>query len=185
MPRAHSYMRALNETDRVQDVRTPDWIINFIELHIGKMVDVCPLNAPHDCLDRKSYVWPKLAFCNPPYKNIGPFIQRACDERSCRTVCLVPLRTNTPWFLQNVHGRHRVLPISGEVQFKGWVNKLPVPLAFVLIGDFNREFPGHCYVRRPLDACKAIGKVSVNRKKTTHQTAALVFPAGELVFIKV
>ena len=47
-------------------------------------------------------------FCNPPWSNIRPFIEKAPEAQLA--VFLIPARTNCKWF-------HRALELGGRVEF--------------------------------------------------------------------
>ena len=43
-------------------------------------------------------IWGHTVFCNPPYgRQIGRWVEKASKEK-CKTVMLLPARTDTKWF---------------------------------------------------------------------------------------
>jgi phage N-6-adenine-methyltransferase len=78
------------------------------------------------------------AWLNPPYSQLGPFMERACREAEAGldVVCLVPARPETRWFWRYA-SRGLVLFIDGRVQFlaggKPGANTAPFPSCLVVL----------------------------------------------------
>ncbi len=68
-----------------------------------------------------------VVWCNPPYSRVGDWMARARNEahmNGVRSVCLVPVRTDTGWWTASVHrpvvipyGAARVTLLKGRVKF--------------------------------------------------------------------
>ena len=74
-------------------------------------------------------------FCNPPWSNIRPFVERATDADLA--VLLVPARTNAKWF-------HRALELGawprffpGRVRFVGAPHNCPVDCMLLVFKRFR------------------------------------------------
>ncbi|QDH46534.1 putative N-6-adenine-methyltransferase [Aeromonas phage LAh_9] len=60
--------------------------------------------------------WAETNWCNPPYSDIGPWVEKAIEqvERGCVTVMLVPSNIDTKWFQRALESEYtRILIISG------------------------------------------------------------------------
>lgn len=72
---------------------------------------------------------------NPPYgKTIGAWVQKAREEseRGALVVGLLPVRTDTRWWQQNVIGHADVRYIAGRLRFGKATNSAPFPSALAL-----------------------------------------------------
>lgn len=87
---------------------TPLWLFNYAKNYYGDFdLDVC---ASHDSYKCQSYYtteenslvqpWSRLNWCNPPYSNIRPWVEKAALEANegNRTVMLLPADFSTQWF---------------------------------------------------------------------------------------
>jgi site-specific DNA-methyltransferase (adenine-specific) len=81
---------------------TPDFIFAALEREFGITLDPCPLN-PEPTEDGLQLDWTdQVVFCNPPWSNIAPWVEKALISR-CTTVLLLPARTDVHWFHQLLH----------------------------------------------------------------------------------
>lgn len=118
-------------------------------LHLGTVfdwdVDVCA-SYPNVCqryftesIDGLSQSWTGLSWMNPPYgSEIGKWVQKARNEPGT-IVCLVPARTDTAWWQNNVPHADFVVFIRGRLKFGGHANSAPFPSAFVVFGQINNQ----------------------------------------------
>jgi phage N-6-adenine-methyltransferase len=64
----------------------------------------------------------KNVWCNPPYKGIGPWIQRGQGAASraggTRSVFLLPARCEQPWFHVSLFHASEISFFTGRIQFK-------------------------------------------------------------------
>lgn len=87
------------------DWATPEDLYRDLDREFRFTFDPCPLQGA-DGLTRP---WKgQRVYCNPPYSNIYPFLERAVDADVA--VFLLPSRTGTDWF-------HRFAPRATEVRF--------------------------------------------------------------------
>lgn len=99
-----------------EDIRqlwqTPKWFFDYWNLSYDFTLDIAASEVNHLCdsyitehdnafeydfsLHAGEYVW-----CNPPYRDINPWIELACrnaDEHNVGTVLLIPADVSTSWF---------------------------------------------------------------------------------------
>lgn len=98
-------------------------------------------------------VWSGTCWMNPPYgREIGKWVFQAkrmtgnlenyplLKVTDCiAVVCLVPARTDTRWWHDNVPQASQVVFIKGRLKFGGAKNSAPFPSAFVVFGEINNE----------------------------------------------
>lgn len=93
-------------------------------------------------------IWNDYSLCwmNPPYgRQIGVWMNKAriCGNglhglrKNTSVVCLVPARTDTLWWQNNVRDASHVVFIKGRLKFGGAKNSAPFPSAFVVFGEIN------------------------------------------------
>ncbi len=81
-------------------------------------------------LDGLAREWGKRVFCNPPYSEIPRFIERAWRSLRDGTqiVCfLLPARTDTRWFHDELLGKAEIRFIRGRLRFNGARYNAPFP----------------------------------------------------------
>lgn len=96
--------------ERNQKLATPNWFIHRLEVTLGRAfeLDVCALRrtskAPRyysPAKDGLTQHWLGLWWCNPPYADIMPWVERGLEQserwRSTGWF-LLPSRTDTAWF---------------------------------------------------------------------------------------
>ena len=73
-------------------------------------------------------VWGDVNWCNPPYSDIGSWIDKASKEhkRGCTTVMLVPADTSVKWFKRAYDSCNEIRFISGRLSFINADTQLPV-----------------------------------------------------------
>lgn len=102
--------------------------------------DPCPVNPLFDGL---SVEWGKKNFINPPYSQIGDWVNRAVRDYNYRkfdkTWFLVPARTDTRWFNFIYSFCDYVIFITGCLKFGDSSNSAPFPSVLLRLGDL-RDF---------------------------------------------
>lgn len=97
---------------RTQTLQTPWHVVRRLESHLGRRFDLDVCAEPHTAKAGAHYTadddglglpWScRLAWCNPPYRAIGPWIAKGNEEtvggRCGCVVYLVPSRTSAPWW---------------------------------------------------------------------------------------
>ena len=99
---------------------TPQSFFDLLDAEFGFEVDVCALSANAKC--RKFYspaedglkqTWTGICWMNPPYgRPIKDWMKKALDsaDAGATVVCLVPTRTNAPWW-------HDYVMKASEIRF--------------------------------------------------------------------
>lgn len=116
---------------RDQCARTPTWLMEEIrdEFHVTNF-DPCPAGWDGK-VDGLKIPWGEpgdMVYINPPYDDIAPWLQKACEERKrgVGTVALIPARTHTRWFQEYVFRQaNRIRFLEGCIKFQGYKNKCP------------------------------------------------------------
>ena len=87
--------------------------------------------------------WRGLCWMNPPYgKEISKWIFRARIHGllpGTTVVCLLPARTDTKWWHNNISFASHVVFIKGRLKFGDQKGSAPFPSAFVVFGELNDE----------------------------------------------
>lgn len=80
-------------------------------------------------------------FCNPPFGDITPWVEKAFEERKlgARTAMLVPAGVGSNWWRDHVHEKSRVLLLNGRLTFVGHKQPYPKDCALLLYASF-RDF---------------------------------------------
>ena len=124
---------------------TPQDLYNELDKQYGFTLDPCatPSNAKCDNFytkqdDGLSKSWKgHVVFMNPPYgREIGKWIKKASEERSCCVVCLIPSRTDTKYWHEFIFpNAHKIMFIKGRLKFGGHENSAPFPSAIVVFDN--------------------------------------------------
>src|SRR5574337_176460 len=110
-----------------QEWGTPPLLVKWLKENFGLSWDVCATEGnavfgPQRCytpkMDGLSRPWPNGWFCNPPWKNISPWVYEAMGAHAqCRSgIMLVPARTDRLWFA-NATRSARVVWITGRLAY--------------------------------------------------------------------
>jgi phage N-6-adenine-methyltransferase len=108
---------------------TPVWLFEYAQSRFGNFdLDVCAAHDSFKCqpyytIEDNSLVqpWAYLNWCNPPYSNIRPWVEKAALETNLgnRTVMLLPADFSTQWFKLVWDMSSEILVINKRVQFVG------------------------------------------------------------------
>lgn len=108
---------------------TPTWLYEYAESRFGKFdLDVCAAHDSFKCepyytIEDNSLVqpWRQNNWCNPPYSNIQPWIEKAVLETDMErtTVMLLPADFSTQWFKLAWEVSSDILIINRRVRFVG------------------------------------------------------------------
>lgn len=111
---------------------TPLKLFRWVQSQYPVDVDICASNTNHllpvyfteenSCLDKdwSEYTESYCVYCNPPYSNPMPFVEKAVEQAKLGvvTVMLVNLDPSTKWFKLALTACCRVIPLVGSrVQF--------------------------------------------------------------------
>ena len=121
---------------------TPHDLFAFLDKRFGFEVDVCATAENAKCArwyDKKtdglSREWAGRCWMNPPYgREIGAWVRKARleAERGALVVGLLPARTDTKWWHENVTRHADVCFIAGRLRFGAAKNSAPFPSAVVV-----------------------------------------------------
>lgn len=101
-----------------------------------------------------------LAWCNPPFDDIAPWVERAWTESraATRIAMLVPAGVGSDWWAESVHGKAFVLLLNGRLCFiENW--RTTIDPASVRKFEAGKIAAPHFYKAKPLypkDCCLLI-----------------------------
>lgn len=106
------------KTAQSDEWQTPQWVFDALDSEFGFTLDGAATAANAKCkrfsAQDAEMTWVgERVFCNPPYSNIEPFIQRAFDADLA--VLLLPVRTDSDW--------HRWL-IERGIEMRYWRKRI-------------------------------------------------------------
>lgn len=111
------------------DWATPWPLVRQLEAEFGPFeLDPCAIaetaKAPRfytKAQDGLSLPWTGRVFCNPPYSNKAPWLQKAYEssQAGALVVCLVPARTDAAWFHDWILGKAEIRFMRRRVVFEG------------------------------------------------------------------
>lgn len=115
---------------------TPPEIVSALEQEFG-VFNLDPCCRPETAKAKKFYTeggldkpWFGRVFLNPPYSDPKPWLMKANAElaafRSLLVVALLPVRTDTRWFHEQVWHRAELRFIKGRIKWLGWQGT-PIP----------------------------------------------------------
>ncbi len=131
---------------------TPQSVIDDLATVFDWDLDVCASRANvcenyytegDDGLTKR---WRGLCWMNPPYgRAINVWVNKARifgtgahGVEGCKAVvCLLPSRTDTLWWQNNIDDASLVVFIKGRLKFGGAKNSAPFPSAFVVFGKIT------------------------------------------------
>ncbi|HCS4990419.1 TPA: phage N-6-adenine-methyltransferase [Escherichia coli] len=177
--------------------RTPQWLFVAIQRYIGVKFDVdVACNKDNALLpnfigverDALKCSWGEpgtVAFLNPPYSKITPWIEAAIREqtRGVTTIMLIPQSLDTRWYERAAECANETVILSGgRVAFvepdvnlgQVEVNINPGGSMLVVFRGFCQD-AGHSISKIPLDVMKSLGgydPANVIRKKRPSKKAA-------------
>ena len=74
-------------------------------------------------------------FCNPPYSQIGDWVEKAYREASkdhTLVVLLIPSRTDTKYFHDFIYQRSEIRFVRGRLKFGEAIHNAPFPSMIVI-----------------------------------------------------
>lgn len=130
-------------SSKTDDWATPAGVFAALDAEFGFELDVCASPANAKCPrfftvaeNGLAQEWTGTAWMNPPYgRGIGAWMKKAADAAAAgaTVVCLVPARTDTAWWHQQVMARaSEVRFVSGRLKFGAGKAPAPFPSAIVV-----------------------------------------------------
>lgn len=126
-----------NTPESIKDLwQTPKSLFNKLNDEFRFVCDVAAslentlcdqfIGEEHDALG--THRWSTVNWCNPPYSNITPWVDKAIDQhlQGKTTVMLVPADTSVKWFKMAYESCNEVRFISGRISFINAETQKPV-----------------------------------------------------------
>ena len=130
-----AYMQVVGKTD---EWATPQWLFEQLDAEFHFTLDPCSTDQNAKC--RKHYTkeqdglaqdWSgETVFCNPPYgRDMQRWIQKCAESAGGGTtvVLLIPARTDTKAFHENIYGKAEIRFIKGRLRFGNATENAPFP----------------------------------------------------------
>lgn len=125
------------------DWATPQPVFDALDREFRFTLDVCASAANAKCRcfftvadDGLAQEWAGRVWLNPPYgREIGAWLEKAADAASAgaTVVCLIPARTDTIWWHEQVLARAAELRfVRGRLKFGNGKTPAPFPSAVVV-----------------------------------------------------
>lgn len=133
-----------SETD---EWATPQELFDNLDAKYHFTLDPCATEQNHKC---DTYFTKKqnglaqnwggyIVFCNPPYgRQIGKWVEKASKEK-CKTVMLLPARTDTKWFHEYIYKKAEIHFLKGRLKFGESKNSAPFPSMIVVFDNREKE----------------------------------------------
>ena len=125
-----------NTPENIRDLwQTPKEIFNKLDNEFLFICDVAASDVNSLCtnyfsesMNALTYNWDDVNWCNPPYSNIMPWVNKAIEQHGFgrTTVMLVPADTSVKWFRLAYESCNEVRFISGRISFINASTKKPV-----------------------------------------------------------
>ena len=135
--------RELFFSSKSDEWSTPWEIFNELDQEFGFDLDPCATAENHKCANYytkeddgivKNWGGCRV-FCNPPYSQIGKWVEKAYREGTkdgTIVVLLIPARTDTRYFHDFILHRSEVRFIRGRLKFGDQKNSAPFPSMVVI-----------------------------------------------------
>lgn len=113
---------------------TPQDFFDRLDAEFGFTLDVAASGENSKCRefydiedDGLSQPWRGVVWCNPPYSEVGLWVEKAKAEsqNGATVVMLLPASTDTAWFHDHVLGVAEIRFVRGRIQFVGQQHKAP------------------------------------------------------------
>lgn len=129
-----------------QDYATPRDFIRAVEARFGRIswdlaADYTNYKGPEgryfdledDSLKQDWHKLGGLLWLNPPFKMLGPWIQKCSEEwiKGAQILLLAPASVGSNWFAEYIHGKHHVLFLSPRLTFDGCSDPYPKDLMLI------------------------------------------------------
>ena len=129
-----------------QDYQTPDEFLVAIckrldilgfDLDVAASEDNVAFNFYNEEKDGLQQNWWSVGWtwCNPPYKDIRPWVQKAWEEsqqNKAKIAMLIPASVGANWWKEWVHDKAHTLFLNGRITFVGHTTPYPKDCALLL-----------------------------------------------------
>ena len=116
------------------DWATPKEVYKKLDEEFSFNFDPCPLGGV-EYMNGLEMEWGSSTFCNPPYgREIGKWTSKALVEagKGKRVVLLIPSRTDTRWWQNDIMKAKEIRFIKGRLKFGGSKTSAPFPSAIAI-----------------------------------------------------
>jgi phage N-6-adenine-methyltransferase len=125
-------------SSKSDDWATPAAVYRELDAEFAFDDDPCPLGELPTIgrMDGLAREWGRKIFCNPPYSQIPQFIEKARRSlmNGTELVCfLLPARTDTAWFHDQLLGRAEIRFLRGRLKFGGSKTSAPFPSMIAIL----------------------------------------------------
>lgn len=120
--------------------RTPRDFFAMLDAHHRFTLDVAAdrensVVPGHFCDNGLIEPWaPHTVWCNPPYSNIAPWVEKAIREPYAEIHMLLPVFTETDWFERLLEARATLFFLRPRLKFEGATSNAPFRL---MLARFN------------------------------------------------
>lgn len=122
---------------------TPQDVYDKLDAEFHFTLDPCSTDQNHKCALYYTQAENGLlqdwggqsVFCNPPYSDIGAWVEKAYREAmqdNTVVVLLIPSRTDTKYFHDFIYHRSEIRFIRGRLKFGGAIYNAPFPSMVVV-----------------------------------------------------
>lgn len=131
-------------SSKTDEWSTPQDLFDRLNEEFHFDLDVCANETNHKCAlyydqnqDGLKMPWKNhIVWCNPPYgREIGKWVHAAKQEHMTNgttIVMLLPARTDTKWFHEDILGWADIRFLKGRLKFGGSKNSAPFPSMLVI-----------------------------------------------------
>ena len=156
-------MNPVHFSSERQDWATPQRFFDALDAEFRFTLDACATADNAKCPrffspadDALTQPWDGIVFCNPPYGHgIGRWVRKAHMEATFRhgttVVALIPARTDTAWWHDDVMQATEIRLIRGRLRFSGHDVNAPFPCAVVVWTHGRMGRPRTTAMQRILD----------------------------------
>ena len=118
---------------------TPKALYAALDAEFGFVFDPCPLHDGHG-VSGLMMEWGARSFCNPPYSNIYPWMEKGYREFTAGkcVVFLVPSRTDTRWWHEFVMKASEIRFVRGRLRFGESTRNAPFCSSVVIFDGRTR-----------------------------------------------
>jgi phage N-6-adenine-methyltransferase len=175
---------------------TPPHVFAALDAEFSFTLDACASAGNAKCErfftaadDGLAQSWaPETTWMNPPYgRGIGEWMEKAADEaeRGATVVCLVPARTDTKWWHEQVMARaSEVRLVRGRLKFGAGLAPAPFPSALVVYRPLQAALVVDVWAA-PADTAQAARRLSrpgsddQNSMKSSRRPSLAACPAND------
>lgn len=116
-------------------IATPDDLFEALDEEYDFNFDPCPFD-PSPKQNGLTIPWGTSNFVNPPYDDVGPWIDKAINEmlnHGHKSVLLIPFRANTNYFTEKIFNYcTNIYLFAKRIKFKGYNQACPLLISLIV-----------------------------------------------------